>query len=1075
MAEHPRVFISYARSDGEAFATRLRKRLEKSHPEITLWQDRARMEGGVGWWNQITEALDHVRFLVQVITPAAITSPVVQKEWRYARQQGVCIYPVKGVPDSKLDYKALPKWMSKAHFYDLTKEWTTLIIHLKDDRRAPRVPFMAPDLPAGFIERPEEFGRLRELLIDGDRKDPVAIATALHGGGGFGKTTLAAALCHDEDVITAFDDGILWVTLGESPDVLTGLAKLHTALTGEDPGFRDVEQAAQRLADRLTDRTCLIVLDDVWKPEHLAPFLRGGKACARLITTRQFEITLEARCRRVDVDQMTTAQAVRLLISRLEPPPEDLEPFRALAERLGEWPLLLDLVGAAVQVRTALGDSLAGALAHVNRGLDQRGVTAFDRADEAQRRRSVARTIDVSLDLLPPGDARRYLELAVFPKDVDIPLAVLMALWGLGSFETEDLAQRLGVRSLLKYDLRVGTVRLHNVFRKYLVERSGDLAPTHARLVDAWGDPHHLPDAYAWRWLAYHLVGANRVERLRELLWDFAWLRAKLEATDPNALLADFEPLADDADLRLVQGAIQLSAHVLARDKSQLRSQLFGRLLPCDTPAIRHLRAQAVLTDANPWLRALAPCLTPPGGALLRTLVGHAGWVTAVAIGPDGRQALSGAAEGTLRLWDLQTGQSLRTLEGHVGSVTAVAVLPDGLRALSASRDRTLRLWDLQTGQTLCTLEGHTDWVLAVSVLPDGWHALSAADDGTLRLWDLQTGQAMRRLEGHVGGINAVAVLPDGRQALSAASDGTLRLWDLQTGQALRRLEGHAHRVNAVAVLPDSRYALSASDDRTLRVWDLQTGRALRTLMGHAGLVTAVAVLPDGRQALSAASDGTLRLWDLQTGQALRTLEGHADWVRAVAALPDGRRVLSASDDRTLRLWDLQSSQSLRTVEGHAGLVTAVAVLPDGRQALSAASDGTLRLWDMRTGQSLRTLEGHASGVTSVVILPDGLHALSAATDGPLQLWDLQTGQVLRTLEGHSSEVTSIVVLPDGRHVLSASSDNTLKLWDLSTGRIVSSFQGDAAFWSCGVAQDGVTFLSGDAGGRVYFLRLEGV
>jgi len=78
----PRVFISYARKDGEEFATNLRKRLEKDEPEITLWQDRAEMEGGVGWWKQIEEALDQVRFLVIVMTPAAMLSEMTRKEWR---------------------------------------------------------------------------------------------------------------------------------------------------------------------------------------------------------------------------------------------------------------------------------------------------------------------------------------------------------------------------------------------------------------------------------------------------------------------------------------------------------------------------------------------------------------------------------------------------------------------------------------------------------------------------------------------------------------------------------------------------------------------------------------------------------------------------------------------------------------------------------------------------------------------------------------------------------------------------------------------------------------------------------
>jgi hypothetical protein len=101
------------------FATALRRRLEREQPEIALWQDRARLEGGIGWWQQITAALDTVEFLVLVMTPAAMESAIARKEWRYARQRGVCVYPVKGVPDAALDYPRLPKWMSSAHFFDL--------------------------------------------------------------------------------------------------------------------------------------------------------------------------------------------------------------------------------------------------------------------------------------------------------------------------------------------------------------------------------------------------------------------------------------------------------------------------------------------------------------------------------------------------------------------------------------------------------------------------------------------------------------------------------------------------------------------------------------------------------------------------------------------------------------------------------------------------------------------------------------------------------------------------------------------------------------------------------------------
>jgi hypothetical protein len=210
------IFLSYPRTD-EPEAAKLRERLQREAPDIRIKQDRLSLEGGVGWWKQITDAIDSVEFLVLVMAPAALTSGNVEKEWRYARQQGVCVYPVKGAPDSELQFETMPRWMSKAHFFDLEKEWPTFLAHLRKGCDKRRVPFMAPDLPPHFVPRPAEFGALKKLLLLEGRGQAVAITTAVTGAGGFGKTTLAAALCHDADILEQFDDGILWVTLGQTP------------------------------------------------------------------------------------------------------------------------------------------------------------------------------------------------------------------------------------------------------------------------------------------------------------------------------------------------------------------------------------------------------------------------------------------------------------------------------------------------------------------------------------------------------------------------------------------------------------------------------------------------------------------------------------------------------------------------------------------------------------------------------------------------------------------------------------------------------------------------------------------
>ena len=494
--------------------------------------------------------------------------------------------------------------------------------------------------------------------------------------------------------------------------------------------------------------------------------------------------------------------------------------------------------------------------------------------------------------------------------------------------------------------------------------------------------------------------------------------------------------------LELIRGAVRLSAHVIEKHPQQFASQVVGRLLPYrDLQAIQQFIDEIAAGTPVPWLRPLYPALHPPGTPLLRTLEGHSGSVSDVALTPNGKWAVSASEDRTLKVWDLATGRALRTLEGHSASVEGVAVTADGKRAVSASWDVTLKVWDLDTGRAMRTLEGHSSSVMAVAVTPDGKRAVSASHDKTLKVWDLDTGRALRTLKGHSNRVSGVAVTPDGKRAVSASWDGTLKVWDLETGRALRTLEGHSKAVLGVAVTPDGKRAVSASEDDTLKVWDLATGRAVSTLQG--GRVSAVAVTPDGEQAVAASSDKTLTVWHLETGRALGTLEGHSAHVSGVAVTPDGKRAVSASWDKTLKVWNLETGHALRAMEGHSDSVLSVALTPGGKRAVSAAGD--MKVWDLETGRLPRTLEGHLAYVLSVAVTPDGRQAVSASWDNTLKVWDLETGRALHTLKGHSASVNGVAVTLDDKRAVSASWDKTLKVWDLATGCALRTLEGHSA------------------------------
>lgn len=346
------------------------------------------------------------------------------------------------------------------------------------------------------------------------------------------------------------------------------------------------------------------------------------------------------------------------------------------------------------------------------------------------------------------------------------------------------------------------------------------------------------------------------------------------------------------------------------------------------------------------------------------TFQGSSSWVNAIAITPNGQTAVLAtgardltikvpAVDSTLSVVNLRWGSQMRRLKGHVAGVTAVAVTPDGKLAVSASRDYSVRVWDIKRGKQLRSLESHKDWIPSIAITPDGKRIISASADKTLKIWDIQQGTIIHTLTGHTDVILSVVVTSDGSKAISASADKTLKVWDLEQGTELYTLKGHSGWVTGVALTPDGQQIVSASADKTLKIWDLEQGKELYTLKGHKEWITGLAVSPDGQQVVSASTDKTLKIWDIEQGKTIGTLKGHNGWVTSIAITRDGKQAVSASTDNTLKVWDLNTFEVVHTLIGHPTWVTAIALLPNKLQVLSASFKGYPKLWSLKRGKEL--------------------------------------------------------------------------------------------------------------------------
>jgi len=1089
------VFLSYARSDGEAFAKRLRERLVAAG--ISLWRDREGMEGGRDWWQQITAAIDEVEFLVLVMTEAALASSMVRREWRYARQRGVVVYPV--LSDPGRDFTSLPRWMRSVHFYDPELEWTKFVNDLQTSPQRVRVPFMVEDLPVDFIARPREFEVLASHIVDRQREEPIAGTAVLCGAGGFGKTALVRALCHDEAVQNAFDDGILWVTLGENPGALTGRVEdLIAMLSGRRPGFAEIEAATASLAELLADRDLLIVIDDVWNGAHLAPFLQGGDRCARVVTTRNADV-LPAGARRVDVDAMRGDEAAALVGFGLPSGREDA--LRTLATRLGEWPLLLKLVNSALRERALhRGQPLDAALAYVNTALDKRGLTFFDAQNAGSRHQAVAMTLGLSIAQLSADEQARFDELAVFAEDVEIPLDILARYWsatgGLDEFDTETLCDRLSRLSLvLLFEPTLRFVRVHDVVRQFLLSRVGDRLPAlHAALVaalrpasGAWSD---LPtgERYGWTWLFQHLLGAGARDELLRSACDLRYVAAKTAATSPLALEADLAladaAFPDNTFLRQLRRSYRQSAHVFVRCRSlaDLAATLCSRLRHVDElrPAVVDFAKQLDGTR----LKAAHPLPDRPHPALVRTLV-HPGRVLACAVAGDGTCIATAGSDRMIRVWDAASGREARVFAGHTGAVKALAFSRDDALLASASSDRRLRLWDARTGNVRAVLAGHTAALTDCAFAPDARVVVTSSLDASVRIWDVASGVVRHVLtrtwsekeggwsvatndQGHWSAVQCCAISADGDCAASGSTDQTIVLWDVERGVALRVLSGHEATVNDCAFSPDGRLIATASADRTLRLWERESGEMRAILHRHRKILTSCAFTPDGSAVVCAAADGSLAIVDLLGATPVQTLSGHTDWANDCAVSLDGRCIVSASSDGSAKLWDATLPATTGPTRVHTDWVLACATEPGGLRAVTASADASLIRWDTVDGSPLRTLIGHEGSVRGCAIASAGELLASASADRSVRIWDAPSGRTLFTLTGHRDWVNACAFDNSCGLVASVSNDRTLRLWDMRTrSRKIAVVAHEHWVNACAFSPDGRFVVTAAADGLI--------
>jgi len=423
------------------------------------------------------------------------------------------------------------------------------------------------------------------------------------------------------------------------------------------------------------------------------------------------------------------------------------------------------------------------------------------------------------------------------------------------------------------------------------------------------------------------------------------------------------------------------------------------------------------------------------------------GWVSTIAITPDGRHVISGQFEDSARMWEIATGRQVKVFD--MNGVSSIAISPDGKYALFGCV-MEMRLWDIKAGREIKAFKGHEGWVRSIAFSPDGKYALAGDDSTTPKLWDIASGRQVRAFGGDTNQVASVALSPDGNHMVMAQSPGLLNTWDIATAQQLGKLK-HTLGIRTLSISSDgSRVAAGGWDfskhASALDVWEMETGKeagAIRKEGGH--WVHAAVISPDKLHVLWSNYD-TLRLSEIATGRVIKTFSGgHGSEIHYAAMSTDGRFAVS-SDILTTNIWEIASGSIVKSFKNEGGIPTVVC--SDGKIVLmmSMAQKIVFTFWDLSTNREIRTLHadydtktGWQGGAHLAAMNSDARYVLWS-DNRVLHLWDMQSGKEIRTFSGHINDISSIGFTPDKKHVFSGSHDGTSRLWDIATGKEIAQF-----------------------------------
>jgi serine/threonine protein kinase/WD40 repeat protein/tetratricopeptide (TPR) repeat protein len=430
-------------------------------------------------------------------------------------------------------------------------------------------------------------------------------------------------------------------------------------------------------------------------------------------------------------------------------------------------------------------------------------------------------------------------------------------------------------------------------------------------------------------------------------------------------------------------------------------------------------------------------------GEVRKELRGHRGLIDGVAFHPDGRRLATMGYEGSVQVWETDSGRSLVTFRiekrgrGWWSRHHGLAWSPDGRLLVTTTPGAPAQVWDAETGRETGRLPID---VTSLAFSPDGTRLATGGVWGLeVRTWSGDTARVGEPVFRRSGAVYGLAWSPDGRRlAATQISDPTdvgrsaVALLDASNGEPVFRVT-RAGALHAVAFSPTGERLAVGGDGGAIWVLDASHGRERATILTDEARITDMVFRGDSRRLYVAGwSTGGVRVYDPD-----RDARGWGltSWIEQLCALsfnPHGSRLLGIE-------W---TQGVMTTVTGPTGAFVAERAIPvtrvpywprndfcfspDARRLAAPTRNlNSLGVWDTLLGREVAGFGSPELRATAVEFHPDNrivaFPTYSIPDKNPgVTLWDSVSGKVVRKIEIHTKGIINAMAFSDDGHRFAA-------------------------------------------------------